>query len=58
MRALELGCNVIDTSANYSDGGSEHVIGDVIHEMTSHLNVLTRDVRCVSDRSRLTGFPN
>jgi hypothetical protein len=43
MRALELGCNVIDTSANYSDGGSEHVIGDVIHEMTSHLNVLTRD---------------
>lgn len=45
MRALELGCNVIDTSANYSDGGSEHVIGDVIHEMTRHLKVLQRDVR-------------
>ncbi len=43
MRALELGCNVIDTSANYSDGGSEHVIGDVIHEMTRHLKVVQRD---------------
>jgi len=44
MRALELGCNVIDTSSNYSDGGSEHVIGDVIHELTDHLHVLQRDV--------------
>lgn len=30
-RAIETGCNVIDTSSNYSDGFSESLIGDVLN---------------------------
>jgi len=29
--ALAAGCNLIDTSTNYTDGGSERLIGDVLH---------------------------
>jgi hypothetical protein len=32
--ALLSGCNLIDTSTNYTDGGSERLIGDVLHELT------------------------
>ncbi|PYT14656.1 MAG: hypothetical protein DMF51_08120 [Acidobacteria bacterium] len=30
--ALAAGCNLIDTSTNYTDGGSERLIGDVLHK--------------------------
>ena len=32
--AIQNGINLIDTSSNYADGGSEELIGYVIHEMT------------------------
>ncbi len=32
IRALELGCNLIDTSSNYTDGESEELIGAVLAE--------------------------
>ena len=32
--ALLSGCNLIDTSTNYTDGGSERLAGDVLQEMT------------------------
>ena len=32
--ALLSGCNLIDTSTNYTDGGSERLIGDVLHDLT------------------------
>ncbi|MCP5059225.1 MAG: hypothetical protein GY937_21170 [bacterium] len=33
IRALELGCNLIDTASNYAKGESEMLIGDVLHEL-------------------------
>ena len=30
FRALEAGCNLLDTSANYEDGGSERLVGQVL----------------------------
>ncbi len=34
-RALDVGCNVIDTAAGYGDGRSERVIGRVLRERTA-----------------------
>jgi len=31
--ALERGCNLVDTSTNYGDGGSERLVGAVLHEL-------------------------
>ena len=31
-RALDRGCTLIDTSTNYTDGGSESLVGDVLEE--------------------------
>ncbi|MYE90582.1 hypothetical protein F4X33_16480, partial [Candidatus Poribacteria bacterium] len=33
--AIEAGCNLIDTSSNYTDGGSETLIGNVLEKMIS-----------------------
>jgi len=30
MQALQAGCNLIDTSTNYADGGSERLVGEVL----------------------------
>jgi hypothetical protein len=32
--ALLSGCNLIDTSTNYTDGGSERLVGDVLQDLT------------------------
>src|SRR5262245_44794455 len=32
--ALESGCNLIDTSTNYTNGASERLIGEVLRELT------------------------
>jgi uncharacterized protein YyaL (SSP411 family)/aryl-alcohol dehydrogenase-like predicted oxidoreductase len=42
MRALEIGVNVIDTSTNYMDGGSERMIGMVLREIV-HRRAVSRD---------------
>ena len=41
-QALYSGCNLIDTSTNYTDGGSERLVGDVLAELVSAKR-LTRD---------------
>ncbi len=41
-KALLSGINVIDTSSNYSDGGSEVLVGKVLNNLFSH-NQLSRD---------------
>jgi uncharacterized protein YyaL (SSP411 family)/aryl-alcohol dehydrogenase-like predicted oxidoreductase len=33
VNALETGCNLIDTSTNYTDGGSERLVGSVLAEL-------------------------
>jgi hypothetical protein len=40
--AIQSGCNLIDTSTNYSDGGSEKLVGDVLAELF-HAGRLSRD---------------
>nr|WP_320146750.1 aldo/keto reductase [uncultured Anaeromusa sp.] len=40
--ALQKGINLIDTSANYADGGSERLIGEVLTEM-AHTGAVRRD---------------
>ena len=40
--ALINGINLIDTSANYTDGSSEELIGEVIHELSDE-EVLSRE---------------
>ena len=35
-RALVCGCNLIDTAANYTNGDSEQVIGEVLAEHPEH----------------------
>ncbi len=40
--AIQSGCNLIDTSTNYGDGGSEQLIGDVLAELF-HARRLARD---------------
>jgi uncharacterized protein YyaL (SSP411 family)/aryl-alcohol dehydrogenase-like predicted oxidoreductase len=34
-RALRGGCNLVDTSTNYSDGGSERLVGQVLASLTA-----------------------
>ncbi|GAA3630052.1 aldo/keto reductase [Flavivirga jejuensis] len=40
--AIDNGCNLIDTSSNYTNGESEMLIGDVISERRKHLFVITK----------------
>ncbi len=42
MKAIREGCNLIDTSTNYADGGSERLVGSVLKELLSQKEV-TRD---------------
>ncbi|HMC83684.1 MAG TPA: aldo/keto reductase, partial [Candidatus Polarisedimenticolia bacterium] len=45
-RALAEGCNLIDTSTNYTDGGSESCIGEVLEE-TIHRGDLHREEQVI-----------
>ena len=42
LKALRDGCNLIDTSTNYSDGGSERLVGSVLGDLVKR-NELTRE---------------
>ncbi|HET9317536.1 MAG TPA: aldo/keto reductase [Vicinamibacteria bacterium] len=35
VRALRAGCNLVDTSTNYTDGGSERLIGEVVRDLVA-----------------------
>ena len=49
------GINLIDTSANYSDGGSEILIGNVIGDMINQGKVLREEIVIVSKGGYLQG---
>src|SRR5690242_2642848 len=47
-KALRAGINLIDTSANYSDGGSEKLVGAVLEEMIMAGELVRESVVVVS----------
>jgi uncharacterized protein YyaL (SSP411 family)/aryl-alcohol dehydrogenase-like predicted oxidoreductase len=46
--ALVAGCNVVDTSTNYTDGGSERLIGEVVRALTASGSVKREEIVVVS----------
>ncbi|MEO8512060.1 MAG: aldo/keto reductase [Ignavibacteria bacterium] len=53
--AISNGINLIDTSANYSDGGSEILIGNVLAEMIEQGKILREEIVIVSKGGYLQG---
>jgi len=53
--AISSGINLIDTSANYSDGGSEILIGNVIGNMITQGKMLREEIVIVSKGGYLQG---
>jgi aryl-alcohol dehydrogenase-like predicted oxidoreductase len=53
--AISSGINLIDTSANYSDGGSETLIGNVIGDMITQGKILREEIVIVSKGGYLQG---
>jgi aryl-alcohol dehydrogenase-like predicted oxidoreductase len=54
-KALRMGVNLIDTSANYADGMSERLIGEVLRGMTLHDLVRREEIIIVSKGGYLQG---
>lgn len=54
-KAILSGINIIDTSANYSDGGSERLIGKVINELIEEEKVLRDEIVIVSKGGYIQG---
>ena len=54
-RALLQGINLIDTSANYADGGSEALVGKVLGELVDSGNLQRQDVVVVTKGGYLQG---
>ena len=55
QRALDGGVNLIDTSANYADGGSEELIGEVIARLTAGSRAHREEIVLVSKAGYLQG---
>ncbi len=53
--ALRLGCNLIDTSTNYTDGGSERLIGRVLGELFGSKAISREEVVVVSKAGYVQG---
>jgi len=53
--AITNGINLIDTSANYSDGGSETLIGNVIADMITQGKLLREEIVIISKGGYLQG---
>jgi aryl-alcohol dehydrogenase-like predicted oxidoreductase len=53
--AIEAGCNLIDTSSNYTDGGSETLIGNVLGDMISAKDIQRGEIIVVSKVGYLQG---
>ena len=53
--AIEAGCNLIDTSSNYTDGGSETLIGNVLQKMISASKIQREDIILVSKVGYMQG---
>ncbi|MFO7524694.1 MAG: aldo/keto reductase [Ignavibacteriaceae bacterium] len=54
-KAILSGINIIDTSANYSDGGSEILIGKVINELIEEGKILRDEIVLVSKGGYIQG---
>lgn len=54
-RALTRGINIIDTSTNYADGGSEELVGQVLDEMIDQGRISREQVVVVSKVGYLQG---
>lgn len=54
-KALLAGVNVIDTSANYADGGSESLIGNVIAELTASGNIERKNITLITKGGYIQG---
>ena len=53
--ALSNGINIVDTSSNYADGGSEELIGSVIKDLQSQDKIKRQDIVVVSKAGYLQG---
>ena len=53
--AIEAGCNLIDTSSNYTDGGSETLIGVVLQKMVSAAEIKREEIVVVSKVGYMQG---
>ena len=53
--AIEAGCNLIDTSSNYTDGGSETLIGNVLQKMISTSKIQREEIILVSKVGYMQG---
>ena len=53
--ALQSGCNLIDTSANYTDGSSERLVGDILNELISSGEVRREEVVVVTKAGYVQG---
>ncbi len=53
--AIEAGCNLIDTSSNYTDGGSETLIGNVLRDVISAGEVKREEIIVVSKVGYMQG---
>ena len=54
-KALVSGINVIDTSANYADGGSEELVGKVLHDLVVRDQLQREEVVVISKVGYLQG---
>lgn len=55
VKALRAGINLIDTSANYMDGGSELLAGSVMRELTGSGEMKRRDIVVVTKGGYIQG---
>ena len=53
--AIEAGCNLIDTSSNYTDGGSETLIGNVLQKMIAAGKIQREEIILVSKVGYMQG---
>ncbi len=53
--AIGSGCNLIDTSSNYTDGGSETLIGEVLQKMISTNKIKREEIIVVSKAGYMQG---
>ena len=54
-KAIQAGCNLIDTSSNYTDGGSETLIGNVLSEQISAGKIERSEIIVVSKVGYIQG---
>lgn len=55
LYALLHGCNLVDTSANYTDGGSERLVGNALHALVASQGVSRENVVVVTKAGYIQG---